>query len=414
MKHALTILILLVGWSAAAQELVEFRGVERSGYYNETGLLKRWPENGPRMLLKIEGIGKGFSQPILADGKIFVTGIKEDTLDILSAYTLNGEMLWDVAYGRSWTASYIDSRSTPTFCDGKLYVVSGTGQVNCIDGNTGKIIWQVDAIKKYAGSIHTHGDSEAPLLVGDLVVYTTGGEAYTMVAFNKNNGNLVWKTKSLGGNKSYASPTLIRHNSKPIILVQTAENFIGINPENGVLLWSHNLMQYHLNSSGKGGNTNPPLYHNGEIFVTSGYDHPGLMFRLSEDGKSISLKWRNDVLDNHHGGVVLLDGNIYGANWTNNSNGKWASINWETGETNWEQDWINKGSIISADNMLYFYEEKRGNVALVEPSPEKLNIVSSFRIEDGAGPHWAHPAIYNGTLFIRHGDVMMMYDIQAN
>ncbi|WP_167605465.1 PQQ-binding-like beta-propeller repeat protein [Maribellus sediminis] len=414
MKHALTILILLVGWSAAAQELVQFRGVDRSGYYNETGLLKRWPENGPRMLLKIEGIGKGFSQPILADGKIFVTGIKEDTLDILSAYSLNGEMLWDVAYGRSWTASYIDSRSTPTFCDGKLYVVSGTGQVNCIDGNTGKIIWQVDAIKKYAGSIHTHGDSEAPLLVGDLVVYTTGGEAYTMIAFDKNNGNLVWKTKSLGGNKSYASPTLIRHNSKPIILVQTAENFIGINPENGTLLWSHNLMQYHLNSSGKGGNTNPPLYHNGEIFVTSGYDHPGLMFRLSEDGRSISLKWRNDVLDNHHGGIVLLDGNIYGANWTNNSNGKWASINWETGETNWEQDWINKGSIISADNMLYFYEEKRGNVALVEPSPEKLNIVSSFRIEDGAGPHWAHPAIYNGTLFIRHGDVMMMYDIQAN
>ena len=414
MKQALTILIFCLGWSVAAQELVEFRGVERSGYYNETGLLKRWPENGPRMLLKIEGIGKGFSQPILAAGKIFVTGIKKDTLDVLSAYSLKGEMLWDVAYGRSWTASYTDSRSTPTYCDGKLFVVSGTGQVNCIDSNTGKIIWQVDAIKKYSGSIHTHGDAEAPLIVGNLVVYVTGGEENTLVAFDKINGKAVWKSKSLGGNKSYASPTLIKHNNKQIILVQTAENFIGIDPENGALLWNHNLIQYHLNRSGKGGNTNPPLYHNGELFVTSGYDHPGLMFKLADDGKSISLKWENDVLDNHHGGVVLVDGNIYGANWTNNSNGKWACINWETGKTNWEQDWINKGSIITADDMLYFYEEKRGNVALVEPSTDSLNVVSSFKIEDGAGPHWAHPAIYNGNLFIRHGDVLMVYDIQAN
>ncbi|QIA07515.1 PQQ-like beta-propeller repeat protein [Draconibacterium halophilum] len=164
-------------------------------------------------------------------------------------------------------------------------------------------------------------------------------------------------------------------------------------------------------SQGVGGNTNPPLFHNGEIFVTSGYDHPGLMFSLSDDGNEIELKWQNETLDNHHGGVVMVDGNIYGANWQHNAKGKWVSVNWESGRTNWETEFVNKGSIITADNMLYLYEEKRGNVALAQPSTDGLKIVSSFTMEEGAGPHWAHPAIYNGKLFIRHGNVLMIYNI---
>lgn len=402
----------LVVSSAFSQKLVEFRGVGRSGHYNETGLLKMWPDQGPQLLLKIEGIGKGYSHPILAEEIIFITGIKDDTIDILSAYNLKGELIWDTPYGRSWTKSYPDSRSTPTYQDGKLYVSSGTGQLNCIEAKTGNIVWQVDMVKEYSGSIHTHGDAEAPLLVNNLVVFTTGGEQNTMVALNKIDGELVWKTKSLGGNKSYASPTLINHKGQQIILAQTAENLLGINPENGTILWSYNLIQYHISRQGKGGNTNPPLYHNSEIFVTSGYDHPGLMFSLSEDGKSINLKWRNDILDNHHGGVVLVDGNIYGANWIHNSKGNWACINWQTGETNWEKEWINKGSIISADNMLYLYEEKQGTVALAQPLTDSLKIVSNFKVKGGVGPHWAHPAIYNGMLFIRHGNVLMVYDIK--
>ena len=111
--------------------------------------------------------------------------------------------------------------------------------------------------------------------------------------------------------------------------------------------------------------------------------------------------------------MVLVDGNLYGSNWQNNANGKWASVNWETGKTNWETDWENKGSIIFADGMLYLFEEKRGNVALVEPSPEKMKIISTFKVDKGTGPHWAHPAIYQGMLFLRHGDVLMVYNIKA-
>lgn len=412
MRIILVISFFLISFGLLAQQKAEFRGIDRSGKYNGTGLLKEWPESGPELILKIEGVGKGYSQPVFAENKIFISGIKKDTIDILSAYNLKGDMIWDVPYGRSWVRSYIDSRSTPTYENGKVYVASGTGQMNCVDAESGKIIWKVDASEKFDGEIHKHGDAEAPLIVGDVVVYVTGGESNTLVALNKKDGSLVWKTKSLGGAKSYASPSLIVHNGNPIILVQTYNDLIAVDPSAGNILWSYDLFQYHLHRQGKGAHTNIPLYHNNEIFVTSGYDHPALLFSLSEDGKSIELKWRNDTLDTHHGGVVLVDGNIYGSNWENNSRGKWASINWETGKTNWENSWENKGSIITADNMLYLFEEKRGNVALAEPSTDSLKIISSFKIEHGTGPHWSHPAIYNGKLFVRHGDVLMVYNIK--
>ena len=412
MKFILCLLFIFFTPSLFSQEIIEFRGVQRTGHYNETGLLKEWPEAGPELILKIEGIGKGFSHPILVDNIIFITGIKKDTIDVLTSFNLKGELLWETAYGRSWTKSYTDSRSTPTFENGKIYVSSGTGQVNCIDAKTGKIIWQVDAIKKYNGEIYNHGDAENPLLAGNLLVFTTGGEENTMVAFNKTDGSLVWKAKSLGGDKSYASPVLIQHNGISMIVAQTSENLVAINPENGEILWHYNLIQYHLHEQGVGANTNPPLYFNGEIFVTSGYNHPGTKLALSADCKSVQEIWKNDTIDTHHGGVVLVDGNLYGSNWQNNSKGRWTSVNWNTGRTNWETEWFNKGSTVFADGMLYIYEEKSGNVALVEPSPEKLKIISTFKIKEGEGPHWAHPAIYDGKLFIRHGNDLMIYDIK--
>jgi len=412
MKTLNIILFLLISLTLSAQEMVEFRGENRTGYYNVTGLLKQWPESGPGLVLKIDGVGKGYSQPIFADEKIFITGIKEDTIDILSAYNLKGEMLWDVAYGRSWTRSYIDSRSTPTYHKGKLYVSSGTGQLNCIDANSGKIVWQVNAIEEFKGEIYKHGDAEAPLIINDKVVYMTGGEQNTLVAFNVNTGDLVWKSNSLGGAKSYASPKLINHNGREIILAQTTDNLIAIDAVNGKVLWNYNLIQYHEHRQGVGAQTNSPLYKNGEIFVTSGYDHPGIKFSLSQDGMLGNVVWKNTDIDTHHGGNVLVDGVIYGSNWQNNANGKWAAVEWNSGETLWENEWENKGSIITADNMLYLYEEKRGNVALAEPSKDSLKIISTFKVEEGAGPHWAHPAIYDGKLFIRHGNVLMIYDIK--
>jgi len=413
MKLYLVIFFFLFSLSLFSQNIVEFRGINRTGHFNETDLLKEWPEDGPQLVLEIEGIGKGYSHPVVVNDVIFVTGIKEDTTDVLSAYNFSGKLIWETPYGRSWIRSYSDSRCTPTYQSGKLYVASGTGQVSCVDATTGKIIWKVDAIENYGGEIHRHGDAESPLIAGDKVVFATGGEVNTMIALNKSDGSLAWKTRSLGGAKSYASSVLISHNEHKIIVVQTTRNIIGIEPSDGSVLWSYDLIQYHTKSQGVGAQANPPLYYNGDLFTTSGYDNPGTMFSLSDDGKSIKLKWKNETIDTHHGGVVLVDGNLYGSNWQHNSRSRWACVNWESGKTNWEEEWINKGSVIYADGMLYLYEEKSGNVALAEPSEKNLKIVSTFKVNKGAGPHWAHPAIYDGTLFIRHGNVLMVYNLKA-
>jgi outer membrane protein assembly factor BamB len=413
MKLIIFCLLILFTTSLFSQEIVEFRGIGRSGYYHETGLLKKWPESGPELFVKIDDISKGYSQPIVAESKIFITGIKGEEKDVISAYSLDGTLIWETAYGNSWTRSYPDSRCTPTYEMGKLYVASGTGQLNCINAINGAILWQVDVIDKYSGEIFVHGDAESPLIVNDVVVYTTGGDKYTMVAFNKVTGAEVWKTKSLGGAKSYASSVLVNLSGKDLILVQTTKNVIAVNSKNGEIQWYHNLDKFYSGSQGKGAQANPVLFFNNELFVTSGYDHPGILFSVAGDNNSVQVKWINKTLNTHHGGVVLVDGNLYGSNWQHNSRGKWASVNWNSGVTNWEEEWYNKGSVIYSDGMLYIYEEKSGNVALVEPSIEKLAVVSIFKVEDGAGPHWAHPAIYDGRLFIRHGSVLMVYNIKT-
>ncbi len=396
----------------SSQNIVEFRGKNRSGRYEEKGLLKEWPESGPELIVKIEGFGKGYSQPVFAEGKIFVTGQKHDTVDVLSAYDIKGNLLWETAYGRSWTRSYTETRSTPTYEDNRLYVSSGIGQLKCINATTGEIIWSVDVIKDYNGEIHQHGDAECPLIVGELVVFTTGGDENSMVAFNKYDGSPVWKTRSLGGAKSYASPVLAGFNGEKFILAQTTRDLISINPELGEILWSYDLIQYHVGSQGKGANANPALVFNDLVFVTSGYDHPATLFKIKENNRSVELKWKNETFNTHIGGVVLVDGNFYGSNWQHNARGRWVSVNLETGKTNWEEEWYNKGSIIYADSLLYLYEEKSGNVALVEPSPESFKIISTFKVNDGEGPHWAHPAIYDQKLFIRHGSVLMVYNLK--
>ena len=156
-----------------------------------------------------------------------------------------------------------------------------------------------------------------------------------------------------------------------------------------------------------------PLYHNGMVYVTGGYDAGGMMIKIAEDGKNAKVAWTDNVLDVHHGGAVLVDGYIYGSNWLNNSDGNWCCIEWNTGKKMWEEHWNCKGSVIAAEGMLYIYDEKKGNVGLVKVNPGKFDLVSSFKVDKGnSGPFWAHPVIHNGILYVRHGDKLMAYRIK--
>jgi outer membrane protein assembly factor BamB len=407
----LVLMCLVIGVQGQAQDS-QWRGADRDGKYRDTALLKQWPEEGPELLLKIEDLGNGFSTPIVYEGDIFISG-RRDSVDVLTRLDMNGQIKWETVYGKAWDKSFPETRSTPTIEDGRAYIMGGLGTIVCLDTETGETIWSVNTHEDYKGEFHRWGMAESLLLTEDAVISSPVGEMTAVVALNKADGSLIWKTESLGGARSYVSPMLIEHNGIRMILVTTSKDIMGVNPEDGEIFWSVDLAKDYGYREGSRNNTNTPLFHNGEIFTTSGYDADGVMLKLSDDGKSAEVKWHNGALDVHHGGLVLLDGYMYGANWVNNGNGNWVCQEWGTGKVMWEEKWHNKGSIIYADGRLYIFEEKRGHVGLVEPSPDGFKLISSFLPDGGSGPWWAHMSIYDKKLLIRHGKVLFVYDIEG-
>jgi outer membrane protein assembly factor BamB len=409
---SLLLLCLTLNVVVYAQE-AQWRGPDRSGIFPEKGLLKKWPESGPEMILKVADVGNGYSQPVLHGDVIYITG-KKDENDILSAVNLKGETLYQVVYGKSWNNTYPETRSTPTIDGDRLYVISGMGEVVCIEKATGKILWSVNAHEKYKGEIHRWGVAESPLIVDGIVTYTSGGNQNSIIALDKMSGKEVWKSESVGGARTYVSPVLYEDGNVRLIIASTSDYVIGIDPKDGKVWWKYKYLPADGDGRGATNSTNSAIIRNSEIFISKGYDQYGVMLQVAADGKSVKEKWRTEVLDTHHGHYVNVGNYIYGSNWQNNSKGNWVCLNWDTGKVMYETEWITKGPIAFADDKLYCYEERSGHVALVNPTPEKFDIVSTFQIKDGSGPHWAHTYIKDGKLIMRHGEVLMVFNIKSS
>jgi outer membrane protein assembly factor BamB len=405
------ILFSMVSGVVGAQEISEWREENRSGISAETGLLKSWPAKGPSLLWSNIDLARGYSSVSFGNNKIYTTGNIGNN-DILYALDLNGKILWQTIFGRSWTQSNPESRATPTVEGNRVYCTSGSGDLACVDGNTGKIIWSYKASELHKGTYGSWGIAESLLIDGDKVYYSPGGPETMTIALNKTTGKLIWKSASLNDKPGYVSPILITHAGKKMIINVSLGHVFSVDASNGEILWK----VAHLPRAGGRDLIKcvTPIFYNGRVYVTGGYDTGGMMVEMARDGKSATTVWTDDVLDVHHGGVVLVNGYIYGSNWLNNGNGNWCCIEWNTGKKMWEEHWNNKGSIISAEGMLYIYDEKSGNVGLLRANPEKFDLVSSFQITQGSsGPFWAHPVIHNGILYIRHSNALMAYNIKA-
>ncbi|MFC1738418.1 PQQ-binding-like beta-propeller repeat protein [Planctomycetota bacterium] len=383
----------------------QWHGPNRDAKSTETGLMKKWPEGGPELLWSADGLGTGFSTVSIAGGMIYTTGMI-DKEGVLFAFDLKGKLKWQKIYGPEWTRSSPGVRSTPTVNEGNVYVTSGVGVVSSFDAKTGDKNWEVDVLNLFGGEYPYWGIVDSPLIIDNKLICTPGSDKATIVALDKRTGQTIWSSESIGEKSAYCSPILVERGGRKVIVTMLEKTLVGLDAETGKILWSDICGKEDINPA-------TPLYYDGYIYYTSGYDDESVMYELSEDGTQITRKWVNDVLDNHHGGVVLVDGYIYGSNWKGNPRGNWVCLEWETGKVMYETTWIGKGSITFADGMLYCYEEKQGTVALVEPSPESFNIVSSFKVTLGDEEHWGHPVILNGRLYIRHGNTLMAYDIKA-
>jgi outer membrane protein assembly factor BamB len=290
----------------------EWRGIGRTGVYNETGLLKKWPVEGPELLWVLKDLPKGYSSVAIGKEVLYLTGLI-DSMDVIVALDMNGNLKWKTPYGRSWYASYPESRSTPTLDGNRLYVSSGFGDLACVDAISGKLIWSVQSQEKFGDLVGRWGIAESPLIVDNKVMYTCGGDKTTMIALDKLSGETIWITEGLNENPSYSSPLLIEHNNRKQIVAVTEKYILGISPGDGKIKWKFPYGEY-CSPEKRNNHASTPLYSDGNLYMSSGYNHKSVMLKLSDDASSVSLVWVDSTLDAHLGGMLKLGNYIYGSN----------------------------------------------------------------------------------------------------
>jgi outer membrane protein assembly factor BamB len=393
----------------------QWRGENRNGVYNETGLLKEWPAEGPELLWYFEGLGEGHTSVAIANEKVYVTGMHDDRL-VLYVFDMTGKLLTEKEIGKEWNENWNGVRSSICINDGKLYIFNALGTLFCLDETTLNEVWKKDILNEFNGRNLMFGMTESPLIVGDKIFMTPGGEKHNMVALNKHTGELIWTSSGVGKLSTYCSPLYIGDQKTPMVVTwmstQKEENaprgtlfeneLVAFNAETGELLWSQPQL------SENDINPNTPIYIDGMILSMTGYKGGAWLYRLKDGGKTAELVWKNNEMDNQMGGAIKVGDYVYASGHFNNF---WFCVDWKTGETKYKVQDIGRSNIIFADGMLYVYSEK-GVMNLVKPNPDKFELVSSFPVTLGTEQHWAHPVIYEGVLFIRHGDALMAYKIK--
>jgi len=386
-----------------------FHGPNGDNISSDTGLLREWPDEGPSLDWKCEEIGNGYSGVSIADGLIYTAGNKDGNT-LISAINMDGNVQWQVANGAAYTASYPGTRGTPTIDGERLYHQSPVGNTICLNAKTGKKIWSVNSLETFQAKNLQWALAESLLIDGDRVITCPGGNAASVAALDKLTGETVWKAESTGEKTNYATPSLVEYDGLRMILTMSAKGFIGVNADTGELLFRHRFeTKYDINAL-------KPIFHNGQVFISGGYGTTGsemLKVTVQGDGASVQKVWGSRKLDNQHGGVVLLDGHLYGAAHSFN-NGKWICLEWATGDMKWAERGVGKGSLTYADGMFYLMSE-RSNVGLAQASPQGLEMVSQFRLPSGGkGASWAHPVVCGGRLYIRHDVRLFAYNVKAS
>jgi outer membrane protein assembly factor BamB len=330
--------------------------------------------------------------------------IQKDT--VISALDTDGKILWQVKNGKAWTGDRPGTRGTPTIDAGRLYHESPLGDVICLDAKTGDVVWQLNILEKFGSKPPNWALAESLLIDADRVICCPGGPQTSMVALDKKTGTVVWKAPATGELAGYSSPILVQCHGLRIIITLTSKAVIGVNADTGDLLWHVKHESY------ADENITMPLYHDDCLFVsTLKAGSVKWKINVNQDKASLQELWRTDQLDCHHGGVVLLDGNLH-ANSTFKNSKLWVCLDWQTGRKKFMSEGVGKGCLTSAEGMLYTLSED-GLMGLVRPEPTGYSLVSSFQIpKGGKTKSWAHPVICAGRLYIRHDDFLYAYAVR--
>ena len=389
----------------------QWRGVHRDATSPETGLLQEWPKQGPPLAWKVTGLGAGYSEVSVADGRVFTMGERRNPEEpkgqvetfVIALDEENGKELWATRIG----ARYGDGgpRSTPTVDGDRVYALSPHGDLLCLDAATGKPRWGKNLPKDFGGQVGGWHYSESVLIDGDRLVCTPGGKEATLVALDKKTGDTAWKAKvpKDGDRAEYSSVVIADVDGQKQYIQFLGRGVVGFKAEDGTFLW-----RYDHPANGTA-NCSTPVYHDGRLFAASAYGTGGGLVRLTRNGEETTAQEVYFIkgMQNHHGGMVLVDGYLYGE-----GGGRLHCIDFKSGEVMWQEGRPGKGSVAYADGRLY-YRNEGGPIMLVEANPKKY--VERGRFEQpqrGSGPCWAHPVIANGKLYLRHADLLFCYDVK--
>ena len=403
---------------ASAADWPQWRGPNRDGKSADTGLLKEWPKEGPPLAWKIKGLGGGYSGPSIAAGRIFGMSNRGDDEVVWALSEKDGKELWATRLGRlsnrSWPQGKEGPACTPTVDGERLYVEGLGGDVACLQVTDGKIVWQHSLTRDFGGSVPTWSYRESPLVDGDKVICTPGGQDATLVALDKLTGKTIWKSQVPGGPRAaYASAIAIDFDGQRQYVQLTQKALVGVAASDGKFLW-----RYDRPANSKGIICSTPLYHDGLVFAASAYGAGGGLVKLSKDasgGVKAEEVYFSKKMQNHHGGMIVVDGCLYGAN-GGNEGGFLVCLDFQTGNVLWDgRDAARgapKGSMALADGRLY-YRTESGTMLLIEPNPKQYVERGRFEQPDRSKqPAWTHPVIANGKLYLRDQDLLLCYDVK--
>lgn len=414
------LLFSILSGAVPAADWPQFRGPNRDGVCQETGLLKEWPKGGPKLLWEITGLGVGYSTVSTANGKLYTMGDGEldgKEAQLVYAYDLKTQKrLWAAKVG----GTHDDGpRCTPTVDGDSVYAIGTDGNVVCISAESGKVVWMENLLTDLDGASNPGWKfSESPLIDGDRLLCTPGGHKAVIAALNKKTGEVIWKCPmpDIGRNgkdeAGYCSIG-ISHGAGVKQYVQlTNEGVVSVSAD-GKFLWGYNRIANGV------ANIPTPVIDGDYVFTSTAYQTGAALLKLVPDGggvKAQEVYWlTKDQFQNHHGGFVKVGDYIYGGH--NHNKGEPTCIEFKTGKIMWHADQPGKGSgcVLYADGNLYFRYEN-GLVALVEATPEKYNLKSTFTPPErpgATGTAWPYPVVSDGKLYLRHADVLFCYDVKA-
>ena len=403
------LLLLAVTTSVLAEDWPQWMGPNRNGLNEQTGTLQEWPEGGPTQEWVFKDCGTGYSGPAIVDGKIYVMGGRDGVEQLIALNAKNGKELWSADLGELYTNGWGDGpRGTPTIDGNKIYALAAKGDLVCCSLKRGKELWRV-SFTELGGKIPVWGYSESPLVDGDLVIATPGNDQGAIAAFDKNSGELVWRTESLTNVAHYSSviATQIHGKKQYIQLLDTL--LVGLNPEDGSILWETPW-------AGKVAVIPTPLVKDNQVYVTSGYGTGCMLVDLSPENEA-TVVYQNKVIKNHHGGVIRLGDFVFG----HSDKGGWTCQDWATGERLWrERSALGKGAVNYADGRFYCLSEGSGEVVLVEPSTEGWEERGRFTLEPQSeirkpkGKIWMHPVVVDGHLYLRDQELFYCFDVTSD